>query len=87
MFYLLAYDITKTQRRCRVHSLVSSFSLDGQKSVYENFLSLKTLESYLEFLKLQLELKEDRVQIFKVKSCTYLGKTPRQDLDKGVIIL
>jgi len=81
------YDSTNTKRRSKIYRHISAFAFDGQKSAYESFISKESMLAYLEFLTLQLNPKEDKVNLFKTVASVQLGKQNICNKNLGVIIL
>ena len=64
--YLICYDISCTRRWRRVHRLLKSFRVEGQKSVFECLLSPGELREVVERLDALIHHGEDRVHLLRL---------------------
>ena len=85
--YIVAYDIYCAKRAYKVRQLVYSYSMSGQKSALEVWLSKKELKELLTLLNPLLG-KGDSVHIIEVFDKVILfGKSDKLGYDKGVVII
>lgn len=64
--YLVAYDITDDRRLNSVRYFLKGYSMGGQRSVYECFLSDSERAEVIGALERLIEAEEDRVHIFSL---------------------
>lgn len=64
--YLVCYDISDPKKLTRVHKQVQRYSVTGQKSFYECWLTKIELQSLIDCFFEELDDKTDRIHIFQL---------------------
>ena len=81
--YIVAYDLTDEKRITKMRYFLTGYSVGGQKSVYECYLTETELETVMEKIKDIILPVADRVHIFPIDGRSrphLLGKAiPPQD--------
>jgi len=74
---IIAYDISKNKTRYRVHRILKSWRIDGQKSVHECYLNLNQAQELFIQLSRDLNPKTDSLMMAWIE-------THRKVLFRGV---
>lgn len=85
--YLIAYDISDTNRRYRIHTLLKGYAVGGQKSLFECWLKPYELEKLQQDLLPPLLKAGDKLHIFRLSDPAQLyGAAQKLDFDPFLII-
>ena len=87
--YLVCYDIADSKRLRKVHQLIKSYAIGGQKSFYECWLTSKDLLVLKRVITQQIDLAVDRVHIFQLDSQSkpiFMGLANRQSIKPFLIV-
>ena len=68
MISLITYDITDPKRLKRMHKFLKEYGLNTQKSVFECDIDDNALKSIRKFCRVELDLADDQVRIYKICS-------------------
>jgi CRISPR-associated protein Cas2 len=68
MISLITYDITDPKRLRRMHKFLKEYGLNTQKSVFECDIDDIALKSIRKFCRVELDLADDQVRIYKICS-------------------
>lgn len=84
--YLIAYDISDTNRRYRIHTLLKGYAVGGQKSLFECWLKPHELKKLQQDLPHLLDAG-DKLHIFRLSEPAQLyGAAQKLDFDPFLII-
>lgn len=92
MFYLIAYDIVKDNRRNKAAHLLEGYGMRVQKSVFECVLTDKQLEMLQKKLTRYINAVEDQVRFYPMSAHTrrkvlILGNQPARQIDDTAFIV
>lgn len=87
--YLVCYDVSSTTRLYRVHKCIKAFSIGGQKSFYECWMTHTERVSLENALFSLIDESEDRVHFFQLDPRLepfFLGVAKRQMISPFLIV-
>jgi CRISPR-associated protein Cas2 len=87
--YLICYDIADTKRLRHVHQCVLAYSVGGQKSFYECWLTAAELPRLQQQLSREIDSKLDRIHFFQLDprmSPLFYGTARRQSVQPFMIL-
>ncbi|BFU59579.1 MULTISPECIES: CRISPR-associated endonuclease Cas2 [Rodentibacter] len=64
--YLIAYDICDSKRLQKVHKIIESYAIGGQKSLYECWVTQHELATLKQNLTACIEPSDDRIYFFQL---------------------
>ncbi len=85
--FLIAYDISNSNVRRKLHKLVTKFSISRQKSFFECLLSYEELNSFCNEVKTLINPQTDKVHIFKLQRTILSIKATNTITKKNVFII
>lgn len=85
--FLIAYDISSSSVRRKLHRLVTKFSISRQKSFFECLLTYEELNSFCNEVKTLINPQTDKVHIFKLQRTILSIKTSKTIAQTNVFII
>lgn len=66
MIVIIAYDITSTRRRTRLHKALKGYGVNAQRSVFECDLAPEKFKGLVAMLEFMIDPSEDDLRIYRI---------------------
>ena len=87
--YLIAYDICDEKRLYRIHKQIQAYSVSGQKSFYDCWVTKHELLKLKRILTSIMDIEEDRIYIFQIfddSPALFFGVAQNQSIEPFLFI-
>lgn len=88
-YYLIAYDISDSNRLKQIHKKIEAYAVSGQKSFYECWLTDNEFSHFKQEINEIIDVIKDKIIIFQLPQYTkplLFGKAVRQSTQPFFII-